>query len=145
MRKMLYRLAPALALVALLAPAFTAAQQTGKAIRKGSWTGMLVEETCSVELGTAKASAADHKACAAECLTKGRPLGVITDNDGYMRIIGNTSKDKYAKLTQYLGKRVAVTGEVSQPPPTNTGTAMNLVHGNYKPLQLDIIKIAEAR
>ena len=145
MRNMLSALAPALALVALLAPAFTAAQQTGKTIRKGSWTGMLVEETCSVDLGSGKASAMDHNACAAECLAKGRPLGIITDDDGYMRIIGNTSKDKYAKLTQYLGKRIAVTGEVSQPPATNPGTAMNLVHANYKPLEIDIVKIAEAR
>src|SRR4029453_14170782 len=91
------------------------------------------------------ASAMDHNACAAECLAKGRPLGIITDDDGYMRIIGNTSQDKNAKLTQYLGKRIAVTGEVSQPPATNPGTAMNLVHANYKPLQIDIVKIAEAR
>jgi hypothetical protein len=145
MRNMLSALAPILALGALLAPAFTAAEQTAKTIRKGSWTGMLVEETCSVELGSAKASAMDHNACAAECLTKGRPLGIITDDDGYMRIIGNASKDKYAKLTQYLGKRITLTGEVSPPPATNPTTAMNLVHANYKPLEIDIVKIAEAR
>ena len=145
MRKMLSAFAPALAMAALLTPPFTAAEQTGKTIKKGSWTGRLVEETCSVELGSGKASAMDHNACAAECLAKGRPLGIITDDDGYMRIIGNTSKDKYSKLTQYLGKRVAVTGEVSEPLATNPGRAMNLVHGNYKPLQIDLVKIVEAR
>lgn len=145
MRKILSLLASALALGALLVPAFATAEQTGTTIRRGSWTGVIIEETCSVELGAEKAAAADHNVCAAECLAKGRPLGILTDADGYMRIVGNTSKDKYAKLTQYLGKRVAVTGELSQPPATNPGTAMNLVHGNYKPLQIDIVKITAAR
>jgi hypothetical protein len=145
MRGMLSLLAPTLALGALLVPAFGTAQQSSKTIKNGSWKGVIIEESCYLEVGVEKATAADHSACAMQCLKKGRPLGILTDADGYMRIIGNSSKDNYASLTQYVGKRVAVTGGLSQPPQTIPLAAMNRVHGDYRAVQIDIVKITTAK
>ena len=145
MGKLLSVLGSVLALGALLMPAFATAQQSGKAIKNGSWNGVIVEESCYLERGLEKATSADHNACAMECRNKGRALGILTDGDGFMRIVGNFSKDKYAQLTRHIGKRVEVTGGLWPPTATVPGTAMNLVHGNYKPHQIDIATITAAR
>jgi hypothetical protein len=141
MRRILPVLAPTLALGALLLPAFATGQQAAKTIKNGSWKGVIIEESCYLELGLEKATAADHSGCAKECLKKGRPLGVLTDADGYLRIIGNSSKDNYGGLTQYIGQRVELTGGLSEPPKTIPRTPMNRVHGDYRPYQIDIVKI----
>ena len=106
---------------------------------------MIIEESCYLEMGTEKVTAADHTACARQCLKKGRPLGILTDANGYLRIRGNMSQDQYARLTQYVGKRVAVTGGVSAPPRTIPLAAMKHLHGDYRPYQIDIVKITTAK
>ena len=37
-------------------------------------------------------------------------FGVFTDEDGYMQIVGNLTKNNNAAISPLLGKRVAVTG-----------------------------------
>src|SRR5207249_9977813 len=138
-------LALTLALGALLVPSLATAQQVAKTIKNGSWKGVIIEESCYLKLGTEKATAADHNGCAMQCLKKGLPLGVLTDADGYMRSIGNSSKDNYAGLTRYVGKRVAVTGALSEPPKTIPLPPMNRVHGDYRPYQIDIVTITTAK
>ena len=145
MRRIRSFLAPTLALGALLGPASATAQQSGETVKNGSWNGVIIEESCYLEVGTEKVTAADHTACARQCLKMGRPLGILTDANGYLRIIGNMSQDQYARLTPYVGTRVAVTGGVSEPPRTIPRAAMKHLHGDYRPDQIDIVKITTAK
>jgi hypothetical protein len=56
-------------------------------------------------------------------------LGILTDDDGFMNIVGKMAEDNFAKLTQFIGKRVEVTGTSALPT------------GNYIPRQLDMTGI----
>src|SRR5262249_18563635 len=84
-------------------------------VKTSTWKGVVLERSCFRKLGLDKARAADHTACTQECITKGQPLGVLTDEDGFMTIVGEMAKDNFAKVTQYIGKRVAVTGTSALP------------------------------
>jgi hypothetical protein len=92
----------------------TTAQSTWTENAKGSWKGLVVEASCYRKLGADKATAAEHNACALDCVKKGQPLAIVTDDDGVRVIVGDMSKDNFAKMTQYIGKRVAVTGKASK-------------------------------
>ena len=96
--------------LALMVPAPAAAQTTFPEVTNGKWKGVVVEQSCYRQLGADKATAAEHNACAMDCLKKGEALAIVTDDDGVRKIIGNMSNDNYAKMTQWIGKRVAVTG-----------------------------------
>ena len=108
MRKIVYVLA-----LALTVPMLATAQSTWTENTKGSWKGLVVEYSCYMS-DPGKATAADHQACALDCVKKGKPLAIVTDDDGVRRIIGDMSKDNYAKMIPWIGKRVAVTGESSR-------------------------------
>lgn len=101
-------------------------------VKTGTWKGVVLERSCFRKLGLEKASAADHAACTQECIKKGQPLGILTDEDGFMTIVGDMAKDNFAKVTKYVGKRVEVTGTSALPT------------GNYIPRQIDVTKIAPA-
>jgi hypothetical protein len=117
-------------IVAFMIPWVVIGQEIGKTeIRTGSWKGVVVEETCFRKLGVAGVIAADHAACAMECVQKDNALGLLTDDDGYMRIVGEMSKNRYAPLIQFVGKRVNATGESFVPT------------GNYSTRQIAITKI----
>jgi hypothetical protein len=109
MRRMVYSLA-----LALMVPALAAAQTSFPEVTNGKWKGVVVEQSCYRQLGADKATAAAHNACAMDCLKKGQPLALVTDDDGVRKIIGNMSNDNYTKMTQWIGKRVAVTGNSSK-------------------------------
>jgi len=98
-------------------------------VKTATWKGVVLERSCFRKLGLEKAGAADHSACTLECLKKGQPLGILTDEDGFMTFVGDMTKDNFAKLTKYVGKRVEVTGTSALPT------------GNYIPRQLDVTKI----
>jgi hypothetical protein len=102
-------------------------------VTKGTWTGVILERSCFQKLGPAKAGAAEHVACTLDCLKKGLPLGILTDDDGFMTIVGDMAKDGFRELTQYIGKRVEVTGTSALPT------------GNYIPRQLDATKIVAVK
>jgi hypothetical protein len=109
MRKLVYLLA-----LGLMVPVITTAQTTWTETAKGSWKGVVVESSCYRKLGADKATAAAHNACALDCVKKGEPLALVTDDDGVRVIVGDMSKDNFAKMTQFIGKRVAVTGKASK-------------------------------
>ena len=98
-------------------------------VKTATWKGVVLERSCFRKLGLEKAGAADHSACTLECLKKGQPLGILTDEDGFMTFVGDMTKENFAKLTKYVGKRVEVTGTSALPT------------GNYIPRQLDVTKI----
>jgi hypothetical protein len=118
----------------LVAPSFAAAQEREFSknyidVKTATWRGLILERSCFQKLGREKAAAADHTACALECLKKGQALGILTDDDGFMNIVGRMAEDNFAKLTQFIGKRVEVTGTSALPT------------GNYIPRQLDMTGI----
>jgi hypothetical protein len=102
-------------------------------VKTGTWAGVIVERSCFQKLGAEKAAAASHQACAMECVQKGQPLAILTDDDGLMTIVGEMAANKFEKLVPYLGKRVEVSGTSGQPT------------GNYIPRQIQITKIAAAK
>ncbi len=126
-----------LLLVGLMAPVLVAAQEKEFSknyieVKTSTWKGIVLERSCFRKLGLDKARADDHAACTQECLKKGQPLGILTDEDGFMTIVGEMAKDNFAKVTKYIGKRVEVTGTSALPT------------GNYIPRQIDVTKIAPA-
>lgn len=98
-------------------------------VQEGTWKGVVLERSCFQKLGVAKATAPEHRACALECVEKGLPLAVLTDDDGLLTIVGEMANERFTKLTQYIGQRVEVTGTASRPT------------GNYIPRQIEISKI----
>jgi hypothetical protein len=41
---------------------------------------------------------------------KGQPLGILTQDDGLIKITGDYAANKYAKLVDLIGRRVEVQG-----------------------------------
>ena len=72
--------------------------------------GEIVEVSCYTKMGIEKSTGAGHLACAKECAAKGQPLAILTDGDGLLKITGDFTADKYAKLTPYIGRQVELTG-----------------------------------
>ena len=117
-----------------LAPCVGAAQQKDFSnnfidVRTGTWKGVVLERSCFQKLGPEKAAAKEHRACTDAALAKGLPLGILTDDDGFMNIVGELAKEKFAAVTQYIGRRVEVTGTSALPT------------GNYIPRQIDVTNI----
>jgi len=100
--------------LALMSLAVVGAQSTWPLTKSGTWKGVVVENSCYHKLGFDKVAAAEHQACALDCVKKGQALGIMTDDDGYMQITGNMAKDNFAKLVPWIGKRVTVTGDSSK-------------------------------
>jgi hypothetical protein len=75
-----------------------------------TWQGEIVEVSCFTKLGVAKSTGDAHVACAKECAAKGQALGILTDGDGLIKIVGDYAANKYAKLLPFIGKQVEVQG-----------------------------------
>lgn len=72
--------------------------------------GEIVEVSCYSKLGVEKSTGAAHVACAKDCVSKGQPLAILTDGEGLIKITGDYTANKYAKLVTYIGRQVEVTG-----------------------------------
>lgn len=110
MRRMVYCLA-----LALMFSPIAGAQSRWELTKNGSWKGVVVDGACYKKLGADKAMAADQKACAAlQGVVKGEVIGIFSDDDGYMQILGTLTSNKNAALLPWIGKRVAITGSSSR-------------------------------
>ena len=109
MRKTVYVFA-----FALMVPLIAAAQTRWTVEKNLVTKGIVVEGSCYHKLGLEKVNTAEHTACALDCVKKGQALGIMTDDDGYLEISGPMAANNFAKLTQFIGKRVAVTGEMQR-------------------------------
>ena len=105
MRRMVLSLALALMVSPILGAQTRWDLETGK-----TWKGIVVDHECYKKLGADKAMEPNQAACAAAGYKKGEIFGVFTDEDGYMQIVGNLTKNNNAAIVPLLGKRVAVTG-----------------------------------
>jgi hypothetical protein len=95
-----------LAAAGFLAAGVVSAQNAGEAM---TIRGEVVEVSCFTK-GVAQGTGAAHVACAKECVQKGQPLGILTQDDGLIKITGDYAANKYAKLVDLIGRRVEVQG-----------------------------------
>src|SRR5690348_14498793 len=107
MRRTVYCL---VALVMMFSP-IVGAQTRWELQKAGTWKGVVVDHDCYKKLGADKAMEASQAACAAAGLKKGENFGIFTDEDGYMQIVGNLTKNKNAAIAPLLGKRAQVSGD----------------------------------
>jgi hypothetical protein len=82
------------------------AQDLGSAM---TLKGEIVEVSCFSK-GVAQSTGASHVTCAKECVQKGQPLAILTEEDGLIKITGDYAANKYAKLVDFIGKQVEVRG-----------------------------------
>ena len=71
--------------------------------------GEIVELSCFAK-GVAQGTGPAHVACAKECVQKGQALGILTEDDGLVKITGDYTANKYAKLVPFVGKQVELRG-----------------------------------
>lgn len=84
-------------------------------VRKGVWTGQLVDSSCYKKFG-GEALNPEHLQCTLDALKRSDPspqISFLTDGDGLFRIVGEMVKG--AKLQDYVGKKVEITGVSSLP------------------------------
>ena len=122
-----------------LTPAPSTGQIGGKEqriqVQKGTWKGQLVDSGCYKRLGAA-ALEAPNLPCTIEAMKKGGPasyIGLLTEGDGLFKIVGYMAKGSFAKLQDYVGKTVEVTGVSSLP------------IGGWATREVDVTKIVIAR
>jgi hypothetical protein len=72
--------------------------------------GTVVEVTCFRQQGAATVSTPEQIACAKKRIAEGGRLGILTEGDGLFQITGSLAADKFAKLVQFIGQRVDVSG-----------------------------------
>ena len=131
---------PAAAAIALwVLPVPAAAQVGGKEqriqVQNGTWKGRLVDSGCYKRLGAA-ALDAPNLPCTIDAMKKGGTasfIGLLTDGDGLFKIIGEMTKDNYAKLRDFVGKPVEMTGRSALP------------IGGWATRELDATKIGVSR
>ena len=74
-------------------------------------TGEIVDISCYKTKGVAGDTGAAHVDCAKMCvLDKGAQVGILSDGDGLFKIWGPMAADKYAKVRQFIGQQVEITG-----------------------------------
>jgi hypothetical protein len=122
MRKVWTVLPAAVALTLSLSPFPLAAQVGGKEqrvqVQKGTWTGQIVDYACYGKMGAEQSLSADHVKCVIDCMKKGEPgnsIGLLTEGDGMFKITGEMTRNSYARLQEYVGKKVEITGVSSLP------------------------------
>ncbi len=72
--------------------------------------GEVIDQSCYRKLGVEKGTGAAHLSCALDCAKKGQVLGILTDGDGLLKITGDYVANNNAKLIDYVGKYVEVSG-----------------------------------
>jgi len=104
MRKTVFAVISALALVVALLPATVAQAET--------WTGEVLDLACYV---AKHAKGPDHAECAETCVKAGQPMGLLTA-DGEVFLLAASHEDgaPYEQLKDLAGQQAEVTGTVSE-------------------------------
>jgi hypothetical protein len=74
-------------------------------------TGEVVDVQCNLK--DAKNKGADHADCALSCARRGATMGILTA-DGVYTITGDYTKENNRKLLEFVARRVAASGEVTE-------------------------------
>jgi len=102
MKKLMFGVLGMAAMAAALAPAVSAKPTTVK--------GELIDTACGKNTETGAAL----EACAKRCAGRGEPVAVYTADGGVYLVTGSYTAEKNAKLLEFMGKTVEVTGEVTK-------------------------------
>jgi hypothetical protein len=102
MKRLMFGMVGLAAMAAAFAPAVRATPTTVK--------GELIDTSCGKNGEKGEALEKCSKACAG----RGEPVAVYTADGGVYLVKGAYSADKNAKLIEFMGKTVEVTGEVTK-------------------------------
>ena len=72
--------------------------------------GTIVEVTCFRQQGAATVSTPEQIACAKKRIAEDGRLGILTEGDGLFQLTGPLASNKFAKLAQFIGQRVDLSG-----------------------------------
>jgi hypothetical protein len=102
MKKLMFGVFGVAAMAVALAPVVSAKPTTVK--------GELIDTACGKNTETGAAL----EACAKRCAGRGEPVAVYTADGGVYLVTGSFIAEKNAKLLEFMGKSVEVTGEVTK-------------------------------
>ncbi len=75
-------------------------------------TGEILDMKCYMSSG---AHGDGHKDCAASCVKRGAPMGILTDEDKvYLLIEDGKKSEAYEEAKKHAGEKVAITGTVTE-------------------------------
>ena len=75
--------------------------------------GEVIDAICYTKNGAGKGTGDGHAACATSCAKRGNEMAILTA-DGVYTIAGDYTKDKNAKLIEFVAKQVQATGTVTE-------------------------------
>lgn len=102
MKRLVFSVLGMAAIALALAPAVSAKPTTVK--------GQLIDTSCGKN--DEKGEALEK--CAKACAGRGEPVAVYTADGGVFLVTGDYAANKNAKLLEFMGKTVEVTGEVAK-------------------------------
>jgi hypothetical protein len=74
-------------------------------------TGEILDMECYMSSG---AHGADHKECAASCISRGEPVGILADDGKVYLLIKGKDAAVFAEAKKHAGEMVTVTGTLSE-------------------------------
>jgi len=90
---------------------FTLASFTYKNDETKTVTGEILDMECYMTSG---AHGADHKECAASCISRGEPMGVLAEDGKVYLLIKGKDAAAFAEAKKHAGEMVTVTGTLSE-------------------------------
>ena len=90
---------------------FTLASFTYKNDETKTVTGEILDMECYMTSG---AHGADHKECAASCISRGEPMGVLAEDGKVYLLIKGKDKTPFEAAKKLAGEMVTVTGTLSE-------------------------------
>ena len=104
-------------------------------VKKGTWTGQLACYSLFRATGAAAASPGKAKETL-DCVKNGGALdwmGILLDDEGFAKIVGEKAAKNYEGLYQFVGKRVLVTGTLALPNQYSRGLPPGLIVDKIAP------------
>jgi hypothetical protein len=74
-------------------------------------TGEILDMECYMTSG---AHGADHKECAASCISRGEPMGVLAEDGKVYLLIKGKDPAPFAEAKKHAGEMVTITGTLSE-------------------------------
>ena len=88
-------------------------KHTHKAGEAVDVTGEIVDIMCYSAMGREGGSGPKHKACATSCINGGGPVGILTDEDQLILVVGAEHGDIKKIVADFIAGQVKVTGTMS--------------------------------
>jgi hypothetical protein len=82
-----------------------------KSVETKTVTGEILDMECYMTSG---AHGADHQECAASCISRGEPVGILADDGKVYLLIKGKDAAVFAEAKKHAGEVVTVTGTLSE-------------------------------